>query len=176
MDWIQFFIIVALLLWIVWRLPPPNLAVRPHAPPVRATKPDRVCPEWRLGRGDRGEVGRLPDSQDFCEQGCALECPHSRVRAINVPLPRRGEGRFSHYRRDVFLPLLFTSPERIELEPFCGRERSGSPRAKSRAEHGTWRVVGLMVRPERIELPTSWFVAKLLRQAGIDVQDQLVLA
>ena len=29
-------------------------------------------------------------------------------------------------------------PERIELEPFCGRERSGSPQAKSRAERGIW--------------------------------------
>ncbi len=54
-------------------------------------------------------------------------------------------------------------PERIELEPFCGRERSGSPQAKSRAERGISRMRacrGELVRPERIELPTSWFVAK----------------
>src|SRR5260370_20696130 len=31
--------------------------------------------------------------------------------------------------------------ERIELEPFCGRERSGSPQAKSRAERGIWGIV-----------------------------------
>ena len=55
-------------------------------------------------------------------------------------------------------------PERIELEPSCGRERSGSPQAKSRAERGIWGNSKVskenMVRPERIELPTSWFVAK----------------
>src|ERR1035441_6752456 len=32
-------------------------------------------------------------------------------------------------------------PERFELEPFCGRERSGSPQAKSRAERG---ICGIM--------------------------------
>jgi hypothetical protein len=31
-------------------------------------------------------------------------------------------------------------PERFELEPFCGRERSGSPQAKSRAERGIWGI------------------------------------
>src|SRR5260370_34762097 len=31
--------------------------------------------------------------------------------------------------------------ERIELEPFCGGERSGSPQAKSRAERGIWGIV-----------------------------------
>src|SRR5208282_5779040 len=34
-------------------------------------------------------------------------------------------------------------PERFELEPSCGRERSGSPQAKSRAKRGIWGVAGL---------------------------------
>jgi hypothetical protein len=30
-------------------------------------------------------------------------------------------------------------PERIKLEPISGRERSGSPLAKSRAQRGIWK-------------------------------------
>src|ERR1019366_4665602 len=69
-------------------------------------------------------------------------------------------------------------PERIELEPFCGRERIRGPR-HARCSHGRGGGAGArrrnpersegsesrgvkekLVRPERIELPTSWFVAK----------------
>jgi hypothetical protein len=49
-------------------------------------------------------------------------------------------------------------PERFELEPICGRERSGSPQAKSRAERGIssrgMLQKGKLARPERFELPT----------------------
>jgi hypothetical protein len=48
-------------------------------------------------------------------------------------------------------------PERFELEPFSRRERSGSLLAKSRAQS---RDRKKMVRPERFELPTFWFVAR----------------
>ncbi len=47
-------------------------------------------------------------------------------------------------------------PVRLELEAFCGRERSGSPQPKSRAQS---RDRKLMVDPERLELPTSAFEA-----------------
>ncbi len=47
-------------------------------------------------------------------------------------------------------------PERFELEPICGRERSGSPQAKSRVERGISGAAKLrkLARPERFELPT----------------------
>ena len=48
--------------------------------------------------------------------------------------PERSEG--SGEERSVGERMV--RPERIELEPFCGRERSGSPQAKSRAERGIW--------------------------------------
>ena len=56
-------------------------------------------------------------------------------------------------------------PERIELELIRGRERSGKPAGEIPNEvsdlGGRRRMSqGNLVRPERIELPTSWFVAK----------------
>ena len=55
--------------------------------------------------------------------------------------------------------------ERIELEPICGRAQSGSPQGEipnEVSDLGRRRRMsqGNLVRPERIELPTSWFVAK----------------
>jgi hypothetical protein len=49
-------------------------------------------------------------------------------------------------------------PERLELEAFCGRERSGSTQPKSRAQRGIWSE--RMVDPERLELPTPAFEAQ----------------
>jgi len=44
-------------------------------------------------------------------------------------IPKWEAGKYVNQRKLV-------RPERFELEPVCGRERSGSPQAKSRAERG----------------------------------------